>query len=100
MSAFRAILLQKSKIKRSRKSRQSRSLDSSAGVSGTTILAAERVGRRARALEIDPRYVDVSIRRWQAFTARDAVHAKTGLNFDQTAADAGKQSCRAPAHTK
>jgi DNA modification methylase len=58
--------------------------------SGTTILAAERVGRRARALEIDPRYVDVSIRRWQAFTARDAVHAKTGLNFDQTAADAGK----------
>jgi DNA modification methylase len=60
--------------------------------SGTTILAAERVGRRARALEIDPRYVDVSIRRWQAFTARDAVHAKTGLNFDQTAADAGKQS--------
>lgn len=68
--------------------------------SGTTILAAERVGRRARALEIDPRYVDVSIRRWQAFTARDAVHAKTGLNFDQTAADAGKQSCRAPAHTK
>jgi DNA methylase len=35
--------------------------------SGTTILAAERVGRRARALEIDPRYVDVSIRRWQAY---------------------------------
>jgi 16S rRNA G966 N2-methylase RsmD len=68
--------------------------------SGTTILAAERVGRRARALEIDPRYVDVSIRRWQTFTARDAVHAKTGRNFDQTAADADKQSCRAPAHTK
>jgi hypothetical protein len=68
--------------------------------SGTTILAAERVGRRARALEIDPRYVDVSIRRWQTFTARDAVHAKTGLNFDQIAADADKQSGPAPAHTK
>ena len=68
--------------------------------SGTTILAAERVGRRARALEIDPSYVDVSIRRWQAFTARDAVHAKTGLNFDQIAADVDKKSCRAPAHTK
>jgi DNA modification methylase len=68
--------------------------------SGTTILAAERVGRCARALEIDPRYVDVSIRRWQTFTARDAVHAETGLNFDQIAADAAKQSCRVPAHTK
>ena len=42
-------------------------LDLFAG-SGTTILAAERVGRRAVALEIEPRYVDVAIRRWQTFT--------------------------------
>src|SRR6266550_3203484 len=55
--------------------------------SGTTILAAERVGRHARALEIESRFVDVAIRRWQAFTRRDAVHAETGLSFDEIAAD-------------
>ena len=36
--------------------------------SGTTIVAAERVGRRAYGLEIDPLYVDVAVRRWQAYT--------------------------------
>ena len=41
--------------------------------SGTTIVAAERVGRRAYGLEIDPLYVDVAVRRWQAYTGRDAV---------------------------
>src|SRR6266516_2196895 len=61
-------------------------LDTFSG-SGTTIMAAERVGRRARALEIEPRFVDVAIRRWQAFTRRDAVHAETGLNFDEIAAE-------------
>src|SRR5215831_5850198 len=45
-------------------------LDTFSG-SGTTIMAAERVGRRARALEIDPRFVDVAVCRWQAFTRRD-----------------------------
>ena len=50
--------------------------------SGTTILAAERVGRHARAIEIEPRFVDVAIRRWQAFTRRDAIHAESGLTFE------------------
>ncbi len=54
---------------------------------GTTILAAERVGRRAYALELEPKYVDVTIRRWQAFTRRDAVHAETGQTFDEVAHD-------------
>jgi DNA modification methylase len=54
--------------------------------SGTTIMAAERVGRHARALEIEPRFVDVAIRRWQAFTRRDACHAENGLSFDELAA--------------
>ena len=58
--------------------------DSFAG-SGTTIMAAERVGRHARALEIEPRYVDLTIRRWQAFTRRDAYHAASGLSFDEIA---------------
>ena len=55
--------------------------------SGTTILAAERVGRRARGLELDPRYVDVAIRRWQSFTRADALHAETGLTFDEVGRD-------------
>lgn len=53
--------------------------------SGTTLLAAERVGRSARGMEIDPRYIDVAIRRWQAFTGRDAVHIETGLTFEEVA---------------
>ena len=57
-------------------------LDTFSG-SGTTIMAAERVGRQARALEIEPRFVDVAIRRWQAFTGRDARHAESGLSFDE-----------------
>jgi DNA modification methylase len=60
-------------------------LDTFSG-SGTTIMAAERVGRHARALEIEPRFVDVAIRRWQAFTRRDAIH-EGGVSFDQVAAD-------------
>jgi DNA modification methylase len=59
-------------------------LDTFAGA-GTTILAAERVGRRAYSLELEPKYVDVAIRRWQAFTRRDAVHADTGQTFDEVA---------------
>jgi DNA modification methylase len=55
--------------------------------SGTTLLAAERVGRHARGIEIDPRYVDVTIRRWQAFTGKDAVHIETGQTFEEIAAD-------------
>jgi len=60
-------------------------LDTFSG-SGTTIMAAERVGRHARALEIEPRFVDVAIRRWQAFTRRDARHAESGVSFDEIAA--------------
>ena len=53
--------------------------------SGTTILAAERVGRRAYTLELEPRFVDVAIKRWQAFARKDAVHAESGLTFDEIA---------------
>ena len=54
--------------------------------SGTTILAAERVGRRGYGLEIDPLYVDAAIRRWQDFTKLDAVLKATGQTFDEVAA--------------
>jgi hypothetical protein len=49
--------------------------------SGTTILAAEKTGRRARAMELDPTYVDIAIRRWQALTGGDAIHEATGRTF-------------------
>lgn len=54
--------------------------------SGTTLLAAERVGRKAFGLEIDPLYVDAAIRRWQDVTKRDAILAATGQAFDEVAA--------------
>jgi DNA modification methylase len=51
--------------------------------SGTTILAAERAGRVARGVELDPAYVDVCITRWQSKTGREAVHQASGLTFNQ-----------------
>jgi DNA modification methylase len=61
--------------------------------SGTTILAAEKVGRRAYGMEIDPLYVDVAVKRWQDFTKRDAILKATGQTFDEVAAE------RTPAKT-
>jgi DNA modification methylase len=56
------------------------------GGSGTTLIAAERCGRRGHLMELDPLYVDVTIRRWQALTGKAAVHAVTEETFDQTVA--------------
>ena len=54
---------------------------------GTTIMAAEHLGRHARALELEPRFVDLAIHRWQTFTRRDARHAANGSSFNEIAAD-------------
>lgn len=59
-------------------------LDAFAG-SGTTLAAAETVGRRAFCIEIDPAYADVAIRRWQRLTGRDAVLEGTGKTFNELA---------------
>ena len=56
------------------------------GGSGTTLIAAEAAGRRAALLELDPKYVDVIVQRWQAFTGRAAVLAETGRSFAEEAA--------------
>jgi DNA modification methylase len=56
--------------------------------SGSTLIAAERVGRVCRGIEIDPRYVDVAIRRWQRHTGDRAIHAATGRPFDDIATGA------------
>ena len=55
-------------------------LDAFAG-SGTTLIAAERTGRKAFAVELDPKYVDIAIRRWEAFTGDTATHAATGCSL-------------------
>jgi DNA modification methylase len=55
------------------------------GGAGTTLVAAERTGRRARVIEINPIFVDASIERWQRLTARTAVNAKTGRPFARSA---------------
>lgn len=60
-------------------------LDSFLG-SGTTLMAAERVGRICFGIEIDPGYVDVAIRRWQNHTGEKAMHAVSGKCFDEVAA--------------
>jgi len=49
--------------------------------SGTTIIAAEQTGRRCYAMELSPNYVDVDVRRWQAYTGQRAVHTVTGEPF-------------------
>jgi DNA modification methylase len=56
--------------------------------SGTTVIAAERTGRRCRALELDPAYVDTAIRRWQVLTGEKADHAASGRRFDDLADEA------------
>jgi DNA modification methylase len=49
--------------------------------SGTTLMACQRVGRRCRGMELDPRYVDVVIRRWQRDTGEAAIHVASGQTF-------------------
>jgi DNA modification methylase len=49
--------------------------------SGTTVIAAERSGRRCSGMELDPLYVDTIIRRWQRQTKLDAIHVETGETF-------------------
>jgi site-specific DNA-methyltransferase (adenine-specific) len=53
------------------------------GGSGTTLIACEKTGRTARLMELDPRYCDVIVRRWQDFTGQRATHAETGDPFPE-----------------
>jgi DNA modification methylase len=49
--------------------------------SGTTLIAAEQLGRICYGIEIEPRYVDVAVRRWQALTGKQAILEATGEHF-------------------
>jgi len=55
--------------------------------SGTTLMAAERVGRICHAIELEPRYVDVAIQRWQRMTGEVAIHLTTGKSYIELAAE-------------
>ena len=66
-------------------------LDAFAG-SGTTLIAAEQTGRKAFSVELDPKYVDIAIRRWEAFTGGTATHAATGSDLAELAARRATQS--------
>ena len=56
------------------------------GGSGSTLIAAEKSGRLARLIELDPKYVDVIVRRWQDWTGKQATRESDGLAFDDQAA--------------
>ena len=51
--------------------------------SGSTLIAAERVGRICYGVELDPKYVDVAVRRWQRYSGQQAVHVLNGRRFDE-----------------
>ena len=56
------------------------------GGSGTTLIACEKNGRYARVMELDPKYCDVIVRRWQAFTGKRATLESTGHPFPESPA--------------
>lgn len=53
------------------------------GGSGSTLMGAEKSGRRCYTMELQPFYVDVIINRWQSFTGKQAVHIETGKTYEQ-----------------
>lgn len=57
------------------------------GGSGSTLIACQKTGREARLMELDPKYCDVIIRRWQNFTGKKAIHEATGKTFDEVASN-------------
>ena len=52
------------------------------GGSGTTMIAAHKSGRKARLIELDPKYVDVIVRRWQDYAGAKAIRQSDGASFD------------------
>ncbi len=78
--------------------------------SGTTLVAAEQVGRRCLGLDISPAYVDVALRRWTNLTNQEPVLAATGQTFEEVrderaqlsapvvTAESGSRPCRVPQH--
>lgn len=59
------------------------------GGSGTTMIACEKTGRQARLMELDPKFADVVIKRWQDYTGQQAVRETDGVSFAAAAQTAG-----------
>ena len=58
------------------------------GGSGTTLIAAEKSGRQARLMELDPKYCDVIVHRWQQWSGKQAIRESDGVAFDDVAREA------------
>jgi len=57
------------------------------GGSGSTLIAAEKSGRQARLMELDPKYIDVIVRRWESFTGKQAILAGCEQTFAEVASE-------------
>jgi DNA modification methylase len=57
------------------------------GGSGSTLIACERRSRKARLMELDPKYIDVIVKRWQEYTGQRAVLAKDGRSFEEVGSE-------------
>ena len=62
------------------------------GGSGSTLIAAEKTGRDARIMELDEKYVDVIVERWQNFTGQEAILESNGKTFNDCKAKQGNES--------
>jgi DNA modification methylase len=62
------------------------------GGSGTTVIACEKTGRQARLIELDPKYYDVIVRRYQEYTGKQAVLEADGRSFHEIAQERLKGS--------
>jgi len=56
------------------------------GGSGSTLIGAEQTGRNSFVMELDPKYCDVIIKRWQEFTGEKATHAESGKTYEELSA--------------
>jgi DNA modification methylase len=65
---------------------------------GSSVMAAEQIGRRAFCIEIDPLYVDIAIHRWQRITGKDAILEATARTFEETGVEraTGKPAPKSP----
>jgi DNA modification methylase len=70
------------------------------GGSGTTLIACEKTGRISRLLELDPKYVDVIVNRWQKFACKSAIHEETGKTFDELQAARLDEAAPTPTEDK
>jgi DNA modification methylase len=59
------------------------------GGSGTTLIACEKTGRQARLMELDPKFVDVIVKRWEEYTGQQAVRSDDGVKFAELTTSAG-----------